>query len=158
MTDLNDIRIRDFRPAELLPLRRMIHDTIDACYSGVYPPRAVQFFREFHSEARIAERHQTGEVLVGEKDGGIVATGSRVGDEILGVFVDPAHQGRGYGKAMMHELERRARAKGLAEVTLSVSMPSRGFYESLGYEVVQACSHDVGEGQRLDYWKARKAL
>jgi hypothetical protein len=43
-------------------------------------------------------------------------------------------------------------------VELSVSLPSRRFYENLGYELVEACSIDVGEGQRLDFWKARKML
>ena len=53
MNGSQDIHIRDFRPADLLPLRRLIHATIDACYAGVYPPRAVQFFKGYHSEAAI---------------------------------------------------------------------------------------------------------
>ena len=32
------------------------------------------------------------------------------------------------------------------------------FYEGLGYEMVEEKSKDVGEGQRLDFWKARKFL
>ena len=152
------ISIRALRPSDLPCVHRLIHATIDACYAGSYPPRAVQFFKDYHSEAAIAERHQRGNVLVCEENGAIIATGSILDGEILGVFVSPAHQGRGCGKALMCELERRARMKRLTEVTLSVSLPSRRFYERLGYEVGPPLSHDVGEGQRLDYWKARKAL
>lgn len=47
----------------------MIHHTIDVPYFPVYPLRAVQFFKDFHSEAKIIERHQKGEILVMEKDG-----------------------------------------------------------------------------------------
>jgi N-acetylglutamate synthase-like GNAT family acetyltransferase len=150
--------IRPFGDADLGSLHRMICDTIDASYSGVYPVRAVQFFKEYHSEKRIMERSQVGEVLIIERGGSIVATGALVGNEILGVFVKPDNQGQGYGKTIMSELEGRAKAKGLSEVVLSVSLPSRKFYKNLEYEVLAECSLDVGEGQHLDYWPGRKTL
>ncbi len=74
------------------------------------------------------------------------------------IFVRPDLQRRGHGKAVMRELERRARARGFTQVELSVSLPSREFYESLGYEMLEECSIDVGDGQRLDFWKAGKTL
>jgi len=152
------MQVRQFHGSDLISLHRMICDTIDVCYSGVYPVRAVQFFKEYHSEEKIMERSQAGEVLIIERGGSIVATGALVGNEILGVFVKSSEQGRGYGKTLMSELERRARAKGLSEVVLSVSLPSREFYGNLEYEVLVKCSLDVGEGQHLDYWPARKTL
>jgi ribosomal protein S18 acetylase RimI-like enzyme len=151
-------RIRAFREADLIPIHRMICDTIDASYSGVYPPRAVEFFKDHHSEKRIAERSAIGEILVAEADGSLLATGSLVGAEIVGVFVHPAHQRQGHGKAMMGELERRGKAKGLSELTLSVSLPSRDFYEHLGYKTLAERALDVGEGQYLNFWPGRKAL
>jgi len=89
--------------------------------------------------------------LVIERDGSIVATGALVGNEILGVFVKPEDQGQGLGKRIMSELEARAKSKGFSEIVLSVSLPSRSFYETLGYEVLEACLLDVGEGQHLNY-------
>ena len=41
---------------------------------------------------------------------------------------------------------------------ISVSLPSRGFYERLGYVILEECSIDVGEGEKLDYWQAKKKL
>ncbi|PIV20521.1 MAG: hypothetical protein COS40_12070 [Deltaproteobacteria bacterium CG03_land_8_20_14_0_80_45_14] len=143
--------IRQFRDTDLVSLHRIIHDTVDASYSGVYPDRAVQFFKEYHSQKRIMERSQPGEILVIERDGSIVATGALVGNEILGVFVKPEDQGQGLGKRIMSELEARAKSKGFSEIVLSVSLPSRSFYETLGYEVLEACLLDVGEGQHLNY-------
>ena len=59
----------------------------------------------------------------------------------------------------MKALENEARANGVTEIGLSVvSLPSKRFYESLGYKVVEERSRDVGEGQRLDFWKAVKQL
>ncbi len=136
----------------------MIHDTIDASYSGVYPERAVEFFKTFHSEEGIRERSQKGEILIIERDNVIVATGAIVSNEVLGVFVRSPDQGGGYGKAIMNELERRAKAKGFAEIILAVSLPSRKFYEALGYEIIRDSFVDVGKGQRLDYWEACKSI
>jgi GNAT superfamily N-acetyltransferase len=136
--------IRPFADADLSSLHCMICDTIDISYSGVYPVRAVQFFKDYHSKKRIMERSQAGEVLIIERNGSIVATGALVGNEILGAFVKPDKQGQGYGKTIMSELESRAKAKGLSEVVLSVSLPSRKFYENLEYEVLAECSLDVG--------------
>jgi len=150
--------IREFRESELDPVWRLIQKTIDVCYSGVYPPRAVQFFKAFHSETKIMERYQEGEILVVMQDGNIIATGAIVGGDIFGVFVHPEFQHRGYGIALMRELEARTAAKGFTEAVLSVSLPSRAFYESLGYEMLDACSIDVGGDEHLDFWKARKPL
>jgi GNAT superfamily N-acetyltransferase len=116
----------------------------------------VQLFKEIHSEEKIMERHRKGEILVVEQDDTVIGTGTIVGSDIFGVFVHPEFQHRGYGLALMRDLENRAKARGCTESELSVSLPSRKFYESLGYEMLEECSIDVGEGQHLDYWKARK--
>ena len=70
---------RKFRDIDLVSLYRMIQETIDASYSGVYPHRAVHFFKEYHSEKKIMDRSQEGEILVIEQEGSIVATGALVG-------------------------------------------------------------------------------
>ncbi|HOO89727.1 MAG TPA: GNAT family N-acetyltransferase [Syntrophales bacterium] len=150
--------LRPFHAVDLASLHSMICHTIDVSYSDVYPVRAVQFFKEYHSEKRIMERNETGEVLIMENDGTIVATGALVGNEIQGVFVRPDCQGRGYGKILMAELEKRAKAREIRKIELSISLPSRKFYETLGYEVLAERSEDVGEGQYLNYWPGEKAL
>lgn len=150
--------IRPFREADLLPLHSFIQEMLDASYRSVYPPRAIDFFRQFHNEEQIIRRSREGNVLILETAGSITATGSLLGDEILAVFVARNAQRRGYGRAVMKELENRARSEGIMEIHLSISLPSRAFYENLGYEVLTRISADVGEGQRLDYWPARKRL
>ncbi len=150
--------IRTFHETDLHSLCRMICDTIDISYSDAYPARAIQFFKEYHSEERIMERSKRGEILIVESGGSIVATGALTANEIQAVFVRPDNQGQGYGKLIISELESRAKVKGLSEVVLSISLPSRKFYESLEYEVLNECSLDVGDGQHLDYWKGRKVL
>lgn len=150
--------LRAFAPSDATAVTALIHRTIDACYTGAYPPRAVRFFKDYHSVDRVRDRGGAGAVLVIEHAGEIVATGSLVGGEITGVFVDPNHQRAGLGVRLMEALEDAALSAGIAVTDLSVSLPSRGFYERCGYHIVDARSIDVGEGERLDYWAAEKPL
>ncbi|MCG8695352.1 MAG: GNAT family N-acetyltransferase [Minwuiales bacterium] len=150
--------IRKFQESDIGPLQRLIHDTIDISYAEVYPPRAVEFFKEFHAEDKILARSRAGTILVVEEDGELVGTGSIVDGEIFAVFVHPKCQSGGRGKALMQRLEDQARAEGVVESELSVSLPSLKFYQRLGYEIVEERSRDLGEGQRLDFWAAKKTL
>jgi N-acetylglutamate synthase-like GNAT family acetyltransferase len=154
------IMIRSLAETDLHALHRMICDTIDTSYSKVYPPRAVAFFKEHHSEKKIAERSAVGEILVliSERDGSILATGALIDSEIIGVFVCSDHQRQGYGKAIMIQLEQKAMDKGLHKLSLSVSLPSRQFYEHLGYKVLDERLLDVGQGEFLKYWSGEKEL
>jgi GNAT superfamily N-acetyltransferase len=158
MAEAEQSDMRRFQPSDLGRLQQLILQTIDVSYSSVYPPRALGFFKAFHAERKILERCAVGTVLVTEHSGVLVATGSLVKAEILAVFVHPQTQRRGYGKALMSVLEDEARRSGETEVSISVSLPSRRFYEGLGYEILQPCSRCVGDGQRLNFWKARKKL
>lgn len=103
----DEVPICKFRKSDLCQLVRLISHTITISYGEVYPPRAVQFFRDFHSTEIIAERCKTGTTLVVEEDGEMVATGSLVGGEILAVFVHPTLQKGGRGKAIMNALAPR---------------------------------------------------
>lgn len=152
--------IRPFNTTDLHPLYRMIYETIDASYSEVYPPRAVIFFKEHHSEREIIERSTDGTivVLISERDGSILATGALIGSEITGVFVRHTHQRQGYGKAIMTHLEQIAMQNNIPKLTLSISLPSKQFYERLGYKVLEECVLDVGGGEFLKYWSGEKKL
>ena len=158
MNKANGVHVRQFRQPDVVPLRQLIHHTIDECYTTAYPPRAVQFIRDFHSDAKILERHREGEILGVEQRRKIIGTAAMVAGEIFGVFVHPEFQRKGIGSMLMRQLEARAVARGYDEAVLSVSLPSRAFYEHLGYEVTEDRSIDVGEGEILYFWQARKAL
>jgi hypothetical protein len=94
MDHSGDISIRRFRDSDLGQLVRLISETIEISYAEAYPPRAVAFFKQFHSEQKVADRGKTGTTLVVEEDDELVATGSLVDSEILAVFVHPRLQKR----------------------------------------------------------------
>lgn len=89
MDDQLDFNIRNFRESDIGSLQRLIHETIDLSYAKVYPPRAVEFFKDFHAEQKILDRSRTGTILVIEEAGELSATGSIVDNEIFAVFVHP---------------------------------------------------------------------
>lgn len=102
------------------------------------------------------------EWLVGYADGRAVCCGGLrplaedgVG-EIKRMFVSKAARGRGFGRVLLAELERRAAAHGCRRVrlfTTEVLVEARALYESAGYRVVAT----VPDGERTDLW-LEKAL
>lgn len=150
--------LRLFRPEDATAVHALILGMIDAAYAGVYPPRAIDWFKQHHSPDHICRRAREGRTVVIERDGRLLATGSLNGDNIGAVFVAPGRQRGGLGRAVMEHLENAARAAGNKQATLSISLPSRGFYERLGYEVSEQLHLDVGAGQTLDFWLGRKNL
>lgn len=150
--------VRPFEAFELERVRALIRRTIEVSYGAVYPPRALPFFERFHDAQTIRTRAVNGRVLVLEEEGGLTGTGALVEGEILGVFVDPDRQGGGRGRALMRALEAEAVRQGLDGCTLSISLPSRRFYEKLGYRTLEERTRDLGGGQVLRFWKGAKRL
>ena len=97
-----------------------------------------------------ARRGPNSAVLVGRRDGAIVATVMVGHDGHRGWFyylaVDPDLQGRGFGRAMTQAAEAWLMAHGIAKAQLMVRADNdrvRAFYEALGY----------GEQQRILFAK-----
>ena len=94
----------------------------------------------------------TGEFLVGIVGGAIVSMGAvkRVSDtraEIKRLRVDPVHQGQGYGRRMLEELETAVVALGYSTIqldTTSKQVAARSLFFTSGYrEIGRETIHDV---------------
>jgi predicted GNAT family N-acyltransferase len=66
----------------------------------------------------------------------IAAPVSPTAARIRQMAVAPAHQGKGLGRRVMHELEKNLRARGFKNLELDARATAVGFYEKLGYTVV----------------------
>ncbi len=150
--------MRKFKKADLADVRELIYKTIDTCYSGIYCAEAVKFFKDWHCDEKILKNAKEGYTIILEKDNQIIGTGTVVGNEIMRVFVDPEFQKRGFGKLIMRELERKAVSAGVDVVKLDASLPSKKFYELLGYVVLEETFLELGNNKRLDYYKMEKTL
>lgn len=150
--------IRFFKDNDIDQLYELIQETIEISYPSHYPERAVQFFKDYHSKENVKKRNEIGEILVIDQGGKIIGTGSLVNDEISGVFILPSNQKSGLGNMIMIELESIAKKKGFSEIKLHVSLPSKGFYEKLKYEISEPQKIYVGEGQYLEFWLGNKKI
>jgi predicted GNAT family N-acyltransferase len=74
------------------------------------------------------------------------------------VFVEPALQKRGLGKLIMQKLEEKALSSAISIVKLDASLPSKKFYDSLGYVTLEETFLEVENGKKLDYYKMEKSL
>ena len=150
--------LRKFKEADLDEVHALIARTIEASYAGVYCRTAIDHFHEHHARDEIAKDAAEGYTLVLEADGSIVGTGTLVGTHISRTYVDPACQGRCFGRRILETLESRARAEGLETLDLGSTVPARPFYERMGYRLVAERAHEFDGGERLDWFEMVKTL
>ncbi len=150
--------IREFQRADLPALKALVHKTITTCYPAHYCVEAVRFFIDYHNEEAILHDAQEGCTIVLDKAGRILGTGTLVDDEIKRVFVDPTVQQQGFGRRIMRQLEEAAARQGIGNVKLDASLPSRAFYDRLGYVTIEPAFRPVENGRRLDFFKMQKTL
>jgi predicted GNAT family N-acyltransferase len=81
--------------------------------------------------------------LVRDAEGRVVATGRLLlptdGSGTAGIgrmAADAGTRGRGFGAAVLEELHRQARARGMSAIELHAQVGARRFYERAGYAVV----------------------
>jgi GNAT superfamily N-acetyltransferase len=158
MSEQKNISIRKFRPSDLADVKRLIHNTIDNCYTKTYPKEAVQFFKDWHCDERVLEDANKGYTIVLEKNSQIIGTGTILEDEIKRLFVEAKLQKQGLGKLIMRKLEEKAASLGIDVIKLDASIPSKKFYDSLGYVTLEETFLEMKNGKRLEHYKMEKSL
>ena len=93
-----------------------------------------------------------------EKNNRVIGTGTIIDDHIMRVFVNPKFQKRGFGKLIMSKLEEKATSSGVNKVKLDASLPSKKFYDSLGYKLCEKTYVKLENNKKLYYYKMSKAL
>lgn len=155
---MKSILMSRFDLSDIDDAHSLIQSTIFECYSGIYPENALKFFQDMYTRDTILEKGANGITVVARRSGRIIGIGSVHGNEISGVFISRQMQGQGIGREVMSYLEKHIVESNESSSTLSVSLPSFNFYKAIGYSDFIEQSIDVGEGQKLHYWKAIKQL
>lgn len=158
MLSEEQILVRGFRLADLENVKELINRTIDVCYKGYYCNEVMEYFDMYNWDGNILKVARDGYIVVVEKQGKIIGTGSVVGDVISRVFVDPGQQRQGLGKMIMSELERQAATNGVKVARLRALANARKFYESLGYVTVDKGLVKIDNGRCLEYYQMEKGL
>ena len=138
-------------------MKQLINTTIAISYREAYPLEAIDYFLLYHSVDNILEDADRGCTFVLETDR-IVGTGTLLGPEIKRVFVDPSLHRQGLGALLIEALEHEALNKGIRKISLCASLPSKQFYDTLGYVTDCRTFIPVQKGKRLDYFLMIKNL
>jgi ribosomal protein S18 acetylase RimI-like enzyme len=146
----DSLTLRKYRPAD----RERVLAVHEAALrdEGVYVESAPE---PDLADIEAAYPDRGGVFLVGTVDGRVVGTGAvRPAQGYIAEYLDvdedtaevkrmrvaSALQGRGYGRRIYDELERRARDRGFGELvldTMQTLTAARGLYESAGFEFVR---------------------
>jgi len=136
----------------------LVQRTISKSYKDVYSASALDFFRRYHDVGSITRNVNEGYCILANCDGVIAGVGELLGNKIRMVFVEPSLQGMGIGQGLMMRLQDQARDNGLVELVLDSSVVAVGFYQHLGYEVVEEASLELAGGGSLPYSIMRRSL
>ena len=124
----HNIHLRQMKKSDLQSVYKLIQNTIQVSYADVYPPEAIEFFKNYHNQDNILKDAASGYSIVAESDGLILGTGTLLEMNVRRVYIDPQHQHQGIGKLIVKELERKAKSERLEKLGLEASLKSRTFW------------------------------
>ena len=98
--------------------------------------------------------------LVAELDGRPVGIGAFEPETstVRAVYVSPEGARRGCGSALVREIERIARDRGVTRLTLNASLNAERFYAAVGYEALERTEVALPNGHRLAVVRMGKDL
>ena len=127
-------RIRRAAAEDLPTVRAITRETIEAVYPHYYPAGAVAFFLAHHNDDAIRLDIAENRVYLYISDNGqAVGTVTVTENDIGRLFVLPAHQGHGYGGALLRFAEKLI-AQQYAEAVLDASFAAKAIYLRHGWQ------------------------
>lgn len=126
----------------MITFRDMVDEDVDAVVALWRTCNLTRPWNDPYKDISFAREGKESTILVGEVEGRLIAS-AMVGHDghrgmLYYVAVEPALQGRGYGKAIVRAAEEWLGHRGVWKVNLLVRSENdkiRGFYEALGYDV-----------------------
>jgi putative acetyltransferase len=131
--------------------------------SQAYPQAVIDAWAPGTSDAHIRnfQSNVDQEIrLLAEMDGEPVGLGALVlaNNELRACYVVPEAARKGVGTALVVEMERIARERGLEELELTASVNAEPFYAALGYQAAERTQHHLRFGIPMDAVKMTKQL
>jgi GNAT superfamily N-acetyltransferase len=158
------IEVKHLRPCAPLPLGSIVRRESTAASAETYDQRYIQFLEDcltaFNQRATgIADGGALGLFIRDRTQSGVGgAFGWTWGGTcfLRSLYLPGEMRHKGYGTALMHEIEQETRRRGCTLVILETfSFQARGFYEKLGFSTV---SQITGYPQGHEFLTLRKRL
>jgi N-acetylglutamate synthase-like GNAT family acetyltransferase len=134
----------DIRPAQAgdaADISRVIIRALRETNAKDYTPDIIARVELSFSSAAVERLIDQREVFVAEMDNRVVGTASLDGQTLRTMFVLPDVQGRGIGRLLVQRIERVARERQLAILTVPATVTAEAFYARLGFTAVREAYH-----------------
>lgn len=134
----------DIRPAQAgdaAGISRVIIRALRETNAKDYTPDIIARVELSFSPAAVERLIDQREVFVAEMDNRVVGTASLDGQALRTMFVLPDVQGRGIGRLLVQRIERVARERQLAILTVPATVTAEAFYARLGFTAVREAYH-----------------
>jgi GNAT superfamily N-acetyltransferase len=127
---------------------------IEEWASASIGPKQVEDFAQW------IRRGEESIVVAVEHSGGIIGFGAiePKKSELRAVYVTAKHGRRGIGRALLGQLEDKARNAGLTALRMNASINAVRFYEANGFISLGCGVHTMPYGRRMPYVRMQKNL
>jgi len=129
--------IRAARDGDVDVVSEMILSALRETNAKDYPREVIERLEKSFSPAAVLNLMRKRKVFVATSGHQIVGTASLDGNVVRTMFVAPDFQRRGVGRRLMAEIERKARAAGIATLVVPSSVTAQHFYAKLGFTPVR---------------------
>ncbi|OUL19583.1 hypothetical protein BV378_32730 [Nostoc sp. RF31YmG] len=161
----SNIKVRRCLPSDAESVLKVHRAAIHGTASSCYPKEIIQYWASPITPSKIkafANNTVIGEEtrIVAEINGQIVGFGAVVvsNSELRAVYVSPKFGRSGVGTAILQELERLARERGLSELHLNASLNAEPFYQVNGYINEGFEEHILRSGRKMPSVRMGKKL
>ena len=151
-----EIHLRQMKETDLQSVYELVQNTIQVSYADVYPPEAIEFFKNYHNQDNILKDATSGYSIVAESDGLILVTGTLLVMNVRRVYIVPQQHHQGIGKLIVKKLEQKAKSLGLEKLDLLASLKSRTFWEAMGFVFAGEFFIPVANDKKLIYYEMLK--
>lgn len=148
------ITVRRLRRDEGRVYLEIVNSAIVGLAVSHYPPAAIEGWVVPINNETLTDlaRNDDHEIrLIAELDGTPVAIGALILEqsELRACYVSPKAARRGWGSALVREIERLARENGLTRLELAGSLNAESFYAACGYQVRERSEVILRNGHRM---------
>ena len=141
VVSLGDLLIRTATASDAEAISKTVIQSLRETNAADYAPEVIDAVAANFSPAEVKSRFADRITLVATLSGRVVGTASLQGRTARTVFVDPGHQARGIGTALMQALEHLAVAQGTVVLTVPSSITAESFYRKLGFVALRDEHH-----------------
>lgn len=152
-SDQHQFALRAYRPDDAGALLALFRDTVKKVNARDYSPAQIRAWASDEIDAAAWARRFAGRFVVVAEAGGdqVGFIELEFSGHIDRMYVAPAWQGRGVGKALTSAAAAEARLRGIGRLFAEVSITARPFFERQGFSVIAPQEVELRGEKFLNY-------